>query len=157
MKRGRGRGGRKPSNNLNRTLESNGPDVKVRGTAHQICDKYQALARDAHASGDRIAYENYLQHAEHYHRIIVAAQQAAQDAAPQQQQRDSDNDEEAAEAPKAAKAKAAESDAADNDGDDNNEEAPRRARRGRRTRTPRAKANGSGDAAGDSEAAAETA
>ena len=84
MKRGRGRsGGRRPSNNLNRTLESNGPDVKVRGTAHQICEKYQALARDAQSSGDRIASENYLQHAEHYHRIIQASQAAQAEAQPQ--------------------------------------------------------------------------
>lgn len=164
MKRGRGRGGRKPSNNLNRTLESNGPDVKVRGTAHQICEKYQALARDAHASGDRIAYENYLQHAEHYHRIIAATQQAAQDAAPQA--RDTDEDDKNVDA--AANGNVAAADAGNNDSADaadNNDggdaEAPRRARRGRRTRPARGngKANGAGDdaASGGAEAPAETA
>lgn len=50
--------------------DSNGPDVRIRGNAFQVFEKYQALARDAQASGDRIAAENYLQHAEHYYRII---------------------------------------------------------------------------------------
>ncbi len=73
-KRGRGRsGGRRPySNSANRSYDSNGPDVKIRGTANHIFDKYQTLARDASASGDRVASENYLQHAEHYFRIVSA-------------------------------------------------------------------------------------
>lgn len=84
-KRSRGRG-RKPHNNYNRTMDSNGPDVKIRGTASHIHEKYQQLARDAHASGDRISAENYLQHAEHYHRVLVAIQaNAAQNAANAQQ------------------------------------------------------------------------
>jgi hypothetical protein len=74
----RGRGGnggnRKGPNPLTRTYESNGPDVKIRGTAQQIADKYLSLARDAQSAGDRVMAENYLQHAEHYHRIIAAAQ-----------------------------------------------------------------------------------
>jgi hypothetical protein len=57
--------------NLNRTLESNGPDVKIRGTAAHIHEKYLTLARDAHSSGDRIGAENYLQHAEHYQRLMA--------------------------------------------------------------------------------------
>ncbi|WP_204934413.1 DUF4167 domain-containing protein [Roseibium sediminis] len=69
--RGRGRKGPNP---LTRTFESNGPDVKIRGTAQHIAEKYQQLARDAQASGDRVMGENYLQHAEHYLRIIAAAQ-----------------------------------------------------------------------------------
>ncbi len=72
-KRMRGRS-RKPSNPLSRTFESNGPDVKIRGTALHVAEKYVQLARDAQASGDRITAENYLQHAEHYFRIIAAAQ-----------------------------------------------------------------------------------
>ncbi|MBM3490116.1 MAG: DUF4167 domain-containing protein [Alphaproteobacteria bacterium] len=74
QKRGRGRpGGRRPfMGNSNRTLDSNGPDVKIRGTAMYIYDRYQALARDASSTGDRIAAENYLQHAEHYYRLMVA-------------------------------------------------------------------------------------
>jgi hypothetical protein len=73
-RRGRGRGGRKPQNPLARSLESNGPDVKIRGTASHIAEKYSALARDAISSGDIIMAENYYQHAEHYYRIIMAAQ-----------------------------------------------------------------------------------
>lgn len=67
-------GGRKTPNTLTRSFESNGPDVKIRGTALHIAEKYQQLARDAHVSGDRIISENYYQHAEHYQRIVAAAQ-----------------------------------------------------------------------------------
>ena len=73
-RRGRGRG-RKAQNPLTRNYESNGPDVKIRGTAAHICEKYNSLARDALASSDIVRHENYLQHAEHYNRIIMAAQQ----------------------------------------------------------------------------------
>ncbi len=76
-RRGRGRsggGGRKPQNPLARNYESNGPDVKIRGTASHVAEKYMSLARDALASGDMIAAESYLQHAEHYNRIVMAAQ-----------------------------------------------------------------------------------
>lgn len=69
--RGRNRGGKGP-NPLTRTYESNGGDVKIRGTALHVAEKYVQLARDAQASGDRVASENYLQHAEHYYRIINA-------------------------------------------------------------------------------------
>lgn len=72
-RRGRGRG-RKVQNPLSRNYESNGPDVKIRGNASHIAEKYSALARDALVSGDTITAENYLQHAEHYYRIIMAAQ-----------------------------------------------------------------------------------
>src|SRR5512140_2509776 len=65
--------GRKPQNALARNYESNGPDVKLRGTAAQIAEKYLSLARDALASGDMVAAESYFQHAEHYNRIILAA------------------------------------------------------------------------------------
>src|SRR5438270_13023740 len=74
-KRMRGRNpGRKGPNPLTRSYESNGPDVKIRGTALHIAEKYVQLARDAQASGDRVAAESYLQHAEHYYRIVAAAQ-----------------------------------------------------------------------------------
>ncbi len=66
--------GRKPQNAMSRNYESSGPDVKIRGTAMHIAEKYASLARDAMASGDTVAAENYLQHAEHYNRIILAAQ-----------------------------------------------------------------------------------
>lgn len=79
-RRGRGRGGRKGQNPLSRSFESNGPDVKIRGTASHIAEKYMALARDAIGSGDLVLGENYLQHAEHYNRIIMAAQQQSQAA-----------------------------------------------------------------------------
>jgi len=75
--RSRGRnnnGGRKHINPLSRNYESNGPDVKVRGNAAHIAEKYVQLARDAQASGDSVMAENYLQHAEHYFRIVSAAQ-----------------------------------------------------------------------------------
>ena len=90
-KRGRGRNNnnnnngnnnnhnRKGSNPLTRTYDSSGPDVKIRGTAQHIAEKYAALARDAQSSGDRVMAENYLQHAEHYNRIIAAAQAQMQD------------------------------------------------------------------------------
>lgn len=70
-RRGRGRN-RKSQNPLTRSFESNGPDVKIRGTPSHIAEKYVSLARDALSSGDRVLAENYLQHAEHYNRIIMA-------------------------------------------------------------------------------------
>jgi len=73
----RGRGNRKGPNPLARNYESNGPDVKIRGNAQHVAEKYTALARDAQAAGDRVMAENYLQHAEHYNRIILAAQAQA--------------------------------------------------------------------------------
>ncbi|BBE73844.1 DUF4167 domain-containing protein [Oharaeibacter diazotrophicus] len=73
--RGRNRKGPNP---LTRSYESNGPDVKIRGTALHVAEKYTQLARDASSSGDRVMAENYLQHAEHYYRIIAAAQAALQ-------------------------------------------------------------------------------
>ena len=63
---------RKGQNPLSRSFESNGPDVKVRGTPAHIAEKYLQLARDAQSAGDRVLAENYLQHAEHYNRIIMA-------------------------------------------------------------------------------------
>ena len=89
-RRGRGRGGRKPQNPLARNYESNGPDVKIRGTAAHIAEKYMSLARDALASGDMVSAESYLQHAEHYNRIIMAAQTQF-GGQPGQQQGDSPN------------------------------------------------------------------
>jgi hypothetical protein len=67
--------GSREHNPLNRFYESNGPDVKVRGPAAIVAEKYLQLARDAQASGDLIAAEGYLQHAEHYNRLIAAAQE----------------------------------------------------------------------------------
>ena len=63
-------GGRRKGNGKSQVYDSNGPDVRIRGTAHQIAEKYQALAKDSSSSGDYIMAESYLQHAEHYLRII---------------------------------------------------------------------------------------
>src|ERR1044071_3625941 len=78
-KRSRGRnGGGGPHHNRPRmphriqTFDSNGPNVKIRGNAYQVFERYVALAREAQASGDRIAAENLYQHAEHYFRIMNA-------------------------------------------------------------------------------------
>ncbi|KAF0185911.1 MAG: cytosolic protein [Hyphomonadaceae bacterium] len=71
MKRQRSRGRGKPlNNNPNRAYESVGPDMKVRGSAQTILERYQQAGRDAMGSGDRVLAENYLQHAEHYLRLI---------------------------------------------------------------------------------------
>ncbi len=82
-KRSRGRG-RKPQHSANRAYDSNGPDVKIRGTAAHICEKYQQLARDAISAGDRVTAENYYQHAEHYYRLLMAAQQGQEGQQRQQ-------------------------------------------------------------------------
>jgi hypothetical protein len=66
---------RRGQNPLTRVYESNGPDIKIRGTASHVAEKYVQLARDARSSGDPVAAENYYQHAEHYYRIIAAAQE----------------------------------------------------------------------------------
>jgi hypothetical protein len=89
--RGRNRRGPNP---LTRSYESNGPDVKVRGTAQHVTEKYTQLARDAHVSGDRVMAENYLQHAEHYYRIITAAHQSqlAQQNGTVDEREDEDDD-----------------------------------------------------------------
>src|SRR5215213_1861958 len=72
---GGGNNGGKPQHNANRAFDSNGPEgVKVRGAAQGVYEKYQQLARDANAAGDRVLGENYLQHAEHYFRLIRATQ-----------------------------------------------------------------------------------
>ena len=83
--RGRNRrgGGQNP---LTRVYESNGPDVKIRGTAHHIAEKYLQLARDAQSGGDPVSAESYLQHAEHYFRLIAAAQQQMAQNNPNYQQ-----------------------------------------------------------------------
>jgi hypothetical protein len=67
---------RSASSLRNQIFDSNGPDTRVRGNAFQVHEKYQALAKDALSSGDRVLAENYLQHAEHYFRIIQAINEA---------------------------------------------------------------------------------
>lgn len=104
MKRSRGRG-RRQQNPLNRSYDSNGPEVRVRGTASQVYEKYQSLARDAVASGDRVMAENLQQHAEHYYRIIAAYQTPVAE--------DEQGVEEEGEAASVAMAEAADGDGAD--------------------------------------------
>jgi hypothetical protein len=65
-----GQGQRRGFQNKNRVFDSNGPDVRIRGTAYQIVEKYATLAKDAHSAGDRVLAESYLQYAEHYQRMI---------------------------------------------------------------------------------------
>src|SRR6185437_15227489 len=88
-KRSRGRNnGNNPHHNRPRmphriqTFDSNGPNVKIRGNAYQVFERYVALAREAAASGDRIAAENLYQHAEHYFRVMNANGDANQQGAP---------------------------------------------------------------------------
>ena len=66
----RGGNQRRGTQNKNKVFDSNGPDVRIRGTAYQIVEKYLALAKDSNAAGDRVLAESYLQYAEHYQRII---------------------------------------------------------------------------------------
>lgn len=83
-----GGGGKRHMPMRNPTYDSNGPDIRVRGNAHQVLEKYLAMARDASSQGDRIAAENYYQHAEHYFRTINSQNQAQQN---QNQQRFNNN------------------------------------------------------------------
>lgn len=69
-----GGGGGGGNLNPNRTYDSNGPEIKVRGSAAHVYEKYLQLARDANTQGDRVMAESYLQHAEHYFRILAAIQ-----------------------------------------------------------------------------------
>ena len=99
-----GNGGNGGAPNRSHVFDSNGPEVRIRGTAHQIVEKYAALAKDATSSGDTTLAENYLQHAEHYQRIIVGwdemdreraerqAQQKAKDAEKQQEKQAKEED-----------------------------------------------------------------
>ena len=92
QRHGQNRGQQRPRNknrNQNlaqRSMDSNGPDIKIKGTAAHICKKYQALARDAQSVGDRIRAENYLQHADHYYRLVMAAQSQQQQSQQSQPQ-----------------------------------------------------------------------
>lgn len=74
---GGGGGGR------NQVFDSNGPDGRIRGNAHQVMERYLALARDASSQGDRVAAENYYQHAEHYFRLVNAYNQSNGQRRPQ--------------------------------------------------------------------------
>lgn len=137
-RRGRGRG-RKAQNPLTKNYESNGPDVKIRGTAAHISEKYNSLARDALAASDIVRGENYLQHAEHYNRIIMAAQQ----------QNNSDNEaDDADEAQNDAEANGQAQNAKDGNGANNNKKSDAR-KNNRRRRQNDGKGNGDAVAASD--------
>lgn len=78
-------GGHQPMNR-NHVFDSNGPDMRLRGTAQQLFEKYLQLGRDATSAGDRVMAESYFQHAEHYFRILNAMNQAQQQQGGQHQQ-----------------------------------------------------------------------
>lgn len=89
--RGKNRNNNRPQGNVvNRVFDSSGPEGKVRGTPQQIIDKYQQLHRDATLSNDRVAAENFAQHAEHYARMLGEAtrEQEARQKAQEEQQRE---------------------------------------------------------------------
>ena len=88
--RGRSGGG----NGRSQVFDSNGPEVRIRGTANQICEKYLTLAKDARSSGDFVMAEGYLQHAEHYQRVINSFEEAQ---AQQKQQREQSKPDQAVE------------------------------------------------------------
>ena len=81
------RNNRSVGNVINRVFDSSGPEGKVRGTPQQIIEKYNQLARDAQLANDRVAAENFQQHAEHYLRLLSEAQREM-DARREQQERD---------------------------------------------------------------------
>jgi hypothetical protein len=83
--RSKGNRNRSVGNIVNRVFDSSGPEGKVRGTPQQIIDKYNQLARDAQLGNDRVAAENFQQHAEHYLRLLGEAQRE-QEARREQQQ-----------------------------------------------------------------------
>lgn len=83
---GGGNNGGRRFNPRIQTFDSNGPEVRIRGNAFQVNEKYLSLARDAAAAGDRVLAESYLQHAEHYQRMLNEAAIEFGDQPPQQQQ-----------------------------------------------------------------------
>ena len=111
-KRGRGRNNRRPGggggggghssggggNSVNRVYESNGPDVKVRGTAQTVAEKYMQLGRDAQSSGDNVMAESYFQFSEHYFRVMAAAQPVGQPTTQLRRPEDEDFEEDGGEA-----------------------------------------------------------
>lgn len=89
--RNRNNRGRNNNNGRSKIFDSNGPEVRIRGTAHQICEKYLTLAKDARSSGDVVLAESYLQHAEHYQRVIASFEPAQSEQKQEQgQSRDQD-------------------------------------------------------------------
>lgn len=117
-KRRRRSGGNNNNNpNPNRHYESNGPDVRIRGSAQQILDKYLQYARDAQTSGDRVKAEALFQHAEHYARIVALFEKQKEEARLEREAREAAKAEERAqrEAERAAQAESEEGAASDSD------------------------------------------
>src|SRR5580658_6684385 len=88
--RGGGGGGGPRPPHRSQTFDSNGPNLKIRGNAYQVFERYLALAREAQSSGDRIAAENFFQHAEHYFRVMNANGEGLQQRQQQQVPADSE-------------------------------------------------------------------
>jgi hypothetical protein len=152
-KRGRGRGRRGNNGhnhvpNRNTSYESNGPDVKLRGNAQQLHEKYMALAHDAATAGERITAEAYTQFADHYFRLHQAAVGVAETKRLQDQANNAaDHDKDDADKPAADESDAvnAEGSAAEAVADDAVAPVspPRRQRSAGRGRPVKSKANGS--------------
>ena len=115
----RRRSGRNNNNNFNpnRHNESNGPDVRIRGSAQQILEKYMQYARDAQTSGDRVKAEALFQHAEHYARIVAEFDRLKEEARQEREARDAARADE-----RAQKDAEREARAEDEDGDDDDAE-----------------------------------
>jgi hypothetical protein len=162
-RRGRGRSGgggggggnRRSQHSPNRSYDSNGPNVRIRGTAAQVYDKYCALARDANSAGDRISAESYLQHAEHYFRIMNANGSGQQQKGQQQQSNKDQQENETEEVPGTGPQPTIAEGATQNT--DGNEQAAdsdkQRKPRNRNRRKPEAKSESGGDD-GENDAAA---
>jgi len=136
-RRRRSGGNNNNSTNPNKHFESNGPDVRIRGSAQQILEKYLQYARDAQTSGDRVKAEGLFQHAEHYARIVAEFERIKEAERIEREARDAARAEERAqqEAERAARAEAADSEleGAAETGEDA-DQAERRTRRPRRRR-----------------------
>ena len=171
-RRGRNRNNgnaRKGQNPVTRSYESNGPDMKIRGTPAHIAEKYLALSRDAQSNGDPVLSENYLQHAEHYNRIILAyrdtqAQQASEQpngahagnghqrpAANQEQPQISDAEFGDGDSPRSASAGQQQTRRSSRGGRDRNSDNRTRQERGQRGRKPHVAADASEQASSRNE------
>lgn len=141
--RGKNRNNNRPSggNIINRVFDSSGPDGKVRGTPQQIIEKYNQLHRDAQLSGDRVAAENFAQHAEHYLRILAEAQRevdkAREEQEEQNRQRQAERDRERADRLKAQEEQAAGAGEQPDVSEDRSERPQREDRPHREARRPR--------------------
>ncbi len=107
---------RSVGNIMNRVFDSSGPEGKVRGTPQQIIEKYTQLARDAQLSGDRVAFENFQQHSEHYSRMLAEAQKEL-DARREQQEKENRERQAQRDAERAERQETAASDPATDPGD----------------------------------------